>query len=442
MWVTSPSQVITRRDALRGLGLSVLAVGAVGLLGACGDDPGPVTAPGSTDVTLASSDVERSAPDPAAVAAGVASMHALGAGLWGELSATGGNLAVSPFSVAVALGMTVNGARGQTLDEMLDVLASDSADKVNAGFNAVAQHVESLAGPVKRWKDDDAEIALDTANSLFGQQGVTWEPAFLDALAASYGAGMQQVDYEAATEAARKAINAWTAERTRDKIPELIPSGVLTPLTRLVLVNALYLKAPWESPFEKSMTEDGDFRLADGSMVSVPMMRSPDPIGGATGNGWRSARIAYAGGTLAMTVVLPDDDLDALVSDGGLADIVAAPTSLSVSLTMPRWTFRSPSPLGDALKALGMPTAFEPAAADLSGMSAELDLFILAVLHEVFIAVDEEGTEAAAATAVVVNETSASIPDDQLVLDRPFLFVIHDVEHGTPLFVGRVADPS
>jgi serpin B len=143
-----------------------------------------------------------------------------------------------------------------------------------------------------------------------------------------------------------------------------------------------------------------------------------------------------------MTVVLPDEDIDALVSDGGLADIVAAPLSLPVSLTMPRWTFRSPSPLGDALKSLGMPTAFDAGVADLTGMSAELDLFIAAVLHEVFIAVDEEGTEAAAATAVIVGETSAPPPPEPLVLDRPFLFVIHDVEQGTPLFVGRVADPS
>jgi len=436
-------EVLTRRDALRGLGLAVLAVGAVGVLDACGSEEGKGGGSGGTDLTLASSDVERSAPDPAAVTAGVASMQALGAGLWGELAGKEGNLAISPFSVAVALGMTLNGAKGTTLNEMLEVLAVDSAESANAGYNAVAQHVESLAGPVRRWKDDDAEIVLDAANALFGQQGVTWEPAFLDALAASYGAGMRQVDYKTAYQAARAAINRWIAEQTRDKIPELIPADVLSEMTRLVLVNALYLKAPWEKPFEKSLTRDGDFHLADGATVRVPMMRSSDPVGGAVGDGWRAARITYAGGSLAMTVVLPEGRIDDVVSGGGLADVLATAPSQSVALTMPRWTFRTPSPLSDALIAMGMPTAFDEMASDLTGMSGELDhLYIAAVLHEVFIAVDEEGTEAAAATAVVVNDESASIVDDELVLDRPFLFVIHDVQHGTPLFVGRVSDPS
>ena len=194
------------------------------------------------------------------------------------------------------------------------MLAVDSVEAANAGYNAVAQYVESLAGTFRQ-NGEDVEIALDTANSLFGQEGVEWEEPFLDALAASYGAGVQQVDYRAPTEAARQAINGWTAEQTRDKIPELIPKDVLDTLTRLVLVNALYLKAPWATPFEKSATQDGDFHLADGSTVSVPMMRATEGVSGTSGDGWSLARIPYAGATLTMTVVLPDDgDVDALVS--------------------------------------------------------------------------------------------------------------------------------
>lgn len=434
--------MLTRRDVFRGLGLSALAVGAVGLLDGCGDDPGKVAEPppvGSADLTLASSDVERAAPDAAFLTAGVASMHALGSGLWGQLAGGDPNLAISPFSVAVALGMTVNGAQGSTLDEMLAVLAVDSVEEANAGYNAVTQAVEALAGKVGQ----DQEIVLDAANSLFGQDGVAWDEPFLDALAASYGAGVQQVDFVTATEAARQAINGWTADRTRDKIPELIPDGVLNDLTRLVLVNALYLKAPWAAPFEKVMTEDGDFHLADGSTVSVPMMRAVEGLSGSSGDGWRSARIPYAGARLAMTVVLPDEaaGVDALVSDGALLEVLATQPDGSVDLTMPKWTFRAPSPLKAPLIALGMPTAFTDDA-DLTAMSADLDLHIQDVVHEVFIAVDEDGTEAAAATAVIVGLESAPMPGEPLVLDRPFLFVIHDVEHGTPLFVGRVGDPS
>jgi serpin B len=437
--------MLTRRDIFRGLGLSVLAVGAVGILDACGESssPGPGGATDGSGLTLAASDVKRMAPDAAAIAAGVASMQGLGAGLWGELAGEGGNLAISPFSVAVALGMTVNGARGRTAVEMLDVLSGESAGALNAGYNAVAQYVESLAGPVERWEEDDAEIALDTANSLFGQRGVEWESAFLDALAASYGAGVQQVDYVADVEAARAAINGWTAEQTRDKIPELIPAGILDAMTRLVLVNALYLKAPWETPFEESLTQDGLFTPAGGEPVMVPMMKGPEPIPGGAGDGWRSAQIRYAGRTLAMTVVLPEEgreaDVEALLADAGAGAFLGVGSD-TVDLTMPRWTFRAPSPLKDALMAMGMPTAF--GAADFSAMNADIDLVISEVLHEVFIAVDEKGTEAAAATAVLMSETSMPQPGAPLVLDRPFLFVIHDLEHGTPLFIGRVADPS
>ncbi|WP_372734959.1 serpin family protein [Nocardioides sp.] len=439
--------MITRRGALRGFGLAAMAIGAGGILDACAqstDDP-PPTPKEEMAVTLASSDLDRATPDPAALAGGVASMHALGAGLWAELGAAEGNLAISPYSVAVALAMTANGAKAKTLYEMIGVLWADSVASLNAGFNAVTQHVESLAGPVERWEDDDAEIALDAANALFAQQGVKWEQAFLDALATSYGAGVQQVDYVTATEAARTAINTWTADRTRDRIPELVPAGALEALTRLVLVNALYLKAPWDVPFEEEMTIEGDFHLVDGSTVEVPLMR-----GGATsparGQGWVAVRIPYAGSELAMTVVLPDEgraaDVEAMVTRGEMGVFFTQTSSATVSLTMPRWTFRTPSPLNDALQALGMERAFDEGAADFSGMTTEERLHVSAVLHEVFIAVDEAGTEAAAATAVVMAGTSA--PDDvlEVVLDRPFLFVIHDVEHGTPLFVGRVANPS
>ena len=296
--------MLNRRDVLRSVPLAALAVAVPGLLGGCGEDEPEESV---TGLTLVASDVERAAPDPGAVAGGVASFHALGAGLYGALAGTAGNLAISPFSVLVALGMTLNGAPGETLDQMLAVCAAASAEELNRGVNAVTSHVESLAGTVERADGSAAEIALDAANSLFGQQDTTWEDEFLDALAAFYGAGMHQVDYKLETEQARVAINTWTAEQTRDRIKEIIPEGVLDDLTRLVLVNTLYLKAPWEQPFAEHATEPGPFHLDDGSTVDVQLMKVTldTPLG--SGAGWRSAQVPYAGGELAMTVVLPDE---------------------------------------------------------------------------------------------------------------------------------------
>jgi serpin B len=442
--------MLERRALLRALSLSALAVGAAPLLAACGDAPGADPTPplpsGDTELGLVSSDVRRAKAPAAAVPAGVEAVHALGAGLYGQLATTPGNLALSPYSVAVALAMTQNGAVGETRTQMLDVLAAES-ETLNEALNALTVHIESLAGPQKRADGTRAAIALDAANALFGQESMAFEQPFLDTLAREYGAGMRTVDYAGATEAARGVINGWTAEQTRDRIEEIIPSGALDPLTRLVLVNAIYLKAPWERPFEKGLTQDGPFHLEDGSTVTVPMMRPLHaPIALGRGDGWQAVPLPYAGGRVAMTVVLPDEgrlaDVEAQVVGGGLPAILASPRPEQVGLVLPRWTFRTEAPLNDALTALGMTLPFEAGHADFSGMTSEAELFISAVLHQAFIAVDEEGTEAAAATAVVVMAMSAAPPLTPVVVDRPFLFVIHDVEHGTPLFVGRVSDPS
>jgi serpin B len=337
--------------------------------------------------------------------------------------------------------MTVNGAVGATRDEMLEVLAAADIAAVDDGLNALTAYVESLAGPVP--DVEDAEIALASANQLFGQAGVAWERPFLDALARSFGAGLREVDYEHATEQARTAINGWTAEQTHDRIPEIVPEGAVSDLTRLVLVNALYFKAPWSTPFEVDATTDDEFHLGDGTTSSVPTMHGGAGYG--EGDGWRAAHLPYAGGTLAMTVVLPDegrqDDLDTVVASGGLADLLTV-RSGEVDLSLPRWTFLAEAPLTDALVGLGMKAAFDDSTADFSAMTAQAHLFVSDVLQQVFIAVDEAGTEAAAATAVLAGVTSAPAqPPEPLVVDRPFLFVIHDVEHGTPLFLGKVVDP-
>ena len=403
----------------------------------------------SEDVRLVTSEVERSPGNPAAIPAVVVALHGLAGGLYGRLATTPGNLALSPYSVAVALGMTRNGAAGTTAEEMSEVLGIDGSldlDAFNGGLDALTQAVERLAGSFTRPDDAPAVIALDTANALFGDGATAWRREFLDVLASSYGAGMQVVDWKHDPEAGREAVNAWTSERTHDRIPEILPEGVVDDLTRLVLVNALYFKAPWLVEFVEDLTADQPFHRSPGDSVDVPtMMGELRAVSFGQGDGWQAVRLPYYGNTLAMTVVLPDEgrlgDVEGLVCRGELGDLLAVPTPAEVRLRLPRWTFRSDTPLKDVLSALGMPTAFSDGA-DFTAMTDDAtDLKIGAVLHQTFVAVDEHGTEAAAATAVGMQTLSMPQYTD-VVVDRPFLFVIHDVEHLTPLFIGRVADPS
>ncbi|MCR1781927.1 serpin family protein [Nocardioides carbamazepini] len=443
---------LARRGALQ-LALAALGAGTLttGALTACsGPDAEPDAEPGpATDgIELVSSDARRAAGDPTLVAPVVAGLDRFAGRLYGELAATEGNLVLSPYSVLVALGMTLTGAAGPTAEEMRTVLgAGDLGDRWHRGVNALTTHIEGLAGRQERADGSAADLALDTANQIFGQQGVGWSGDFLDLLAKEYGAPVRAVDFETATERARVLINTWVEEQTRDRIVDLVPEGVLDSLTRLVLVNAVYLKAPWEQPFEKELTTPGSFRRADGSEVEVDRMRRPELTGGlVAGDGWRAAVVPYAGQRLAMTVVLPDDGafgaVEAAVADGGFAGLLEGAAPAAIDLSLPRWTFRTGAPLGEVLKALGMPTAFDDRRADFSAMTDEdLFLYIAAVLHQAFIAVDEEGTEAAAATAVVMR-TESAVVTEEFVVDRPYLFVIHDVEHRAPLFVGRVTDPT
>ncbi|TNM37363.1 serpin family protein [Nocardioides albidus] len=438
---------LARRNALQ---LSLAAAAVVGLAG-CGGAGRPRTRrPQEIEgIELVSSDVRRAAGDPSLLDGVVAGLDGFAGSLYGELAATadGGNLVLSPYSVLVALGMTLTGAAGTTADEMRTVLGvGDLGDRWHKGVNALAAHVEGLAGRQERADGSKAELALSTANQLFGQRDVAWAADFLDLLAKEYGAGLRTVDFEAAVERARTAINAWVEHETHDRIVDLVPKGAVDPSTRLVLVNAIYLKAPWEEPFEKGLTSAGPFHRADGSVVDADLMRSSGLHASlARGDGWQSVALPYAGRDLAMTVVLPDegglDRVEESVRSGGFAAFIAAGEPTAVDLTLPRWSFRAGASLKEPLIALGMPAAFGDDA-DFTPMTEEdLSLVVADVVHQGFVAVDEEGTEAAAATAVIVAETAAPVAVP-FVVDRPFLFVVHDVEHGTPLFVGRVSDPT
>lgn len=433
--------MLTRRDLFRTM--LVAGLGATGLasLTSCADSSGTNGAVG-----FAASDVRRAPGALQELPAVVAAVQAFTADLYAAAAAGTDNLVLSPYSVAIALAMTRNGALGRTGREMDDVLHAPGIDSLNGGMNELTRRIESRAREHELPDGETAEVAMSVASSLWGQQDLAWEQEFLDVLAREYGAGMRLVDYVGDAENARGLINAWTADRTGDKIPELVPEGVLDNLTRLVLVNAIHFKAPWDTPFEGERTVA--FRLVDRTQTEIEMVSQHlSGAGYAQGDGWEAVQVPYLGRELAMTVVLADDL--AALEDRLDGELLAALTTMhrpaagGVNLTMPRWDFRTRLDLRAVLSELGMPTAFDAEAAELEGMTtAEADLHLTHVLHEATITVDEDGTEAAAATGVVAGVTSAPPePPAEVVLDRPFLFVVHDVETGTPLFVGRVTDP-
>ena len=283
---------------------------------------------------------------------------------------------------------------------------------------------------------------LSLANALWGQQGFAFLPTFLDLLAQYYGAGMHLVDFEHATETARVTINQWVSDQTEMQIPELLAPGVLTADSRLVLTNAVYFHADWQTPFMAN-SPMGTFH-AEPADVQVPMMFGGQ---GSTwkGTGWQAASLAYKGGTTSMVLIVPDaGTFDAFESgltfDALEAILGTTPTStLGTAISMPRFKLGSKLALATNLEQLGMTDAFDPSKADFSGIDGMKDLAIQAVVHQAMIDVDEKGTTAAAATAVGIGTAAAQIP---FVIDRPFVFALRDDATGTILFLGRVLDPS
>jgi serpin B len=287
------------------------------------------------------------------------------------------------------------------------------------------------------------EVTLRIANAPFAQRGMPLEDAYLEALAARYGAALRLVDYVADTEGARRLINGWVADETEQRIPELLVPGVLTPESRLTLVNAIYLKAPWLEPFAVEATAPGTFTRADGTTAEVPFMAASALMRHAAGSGWQAVEIPYIGGSLAMTVIVPADlaAFEASLTADELAAITGALAETQVDLALPKFSIETKAELGAILAALGMPTAFADAA-DFGGITTAERLAIAEVIHQANIDVDEKGTEAAAATAVVMRATGMPAEPVTVRVDRPFVFALRDVPTGAILFLGRVGDPS
>jgi serpin B len=351
------------------------------------------------------------------------------------------NIFYSPFSISIALSMTYAGARGDTANEMAQVMHfSMDQSRLHPAFNWLDLHLMDLAEePIH---DESDPFQLSVANSIWGQKDYHFEQDFLDTLAVNYGAGLRIADFIGQTESSRLAINNWVEKETNERIKDLLPQGSITSATRLVLTNAIFFKASWLNAFEEQMTASGDFTLRDGSTVTADLMNQTAQFPYADMGTYKAVEMPYDGGDVSMLVLLPDDlatfeqGFDASVID----DATNALATERVNLTFPKFEFDAPLPLTQTLQDMGMQKAFSDA--DLSGMTGTRDLVITDVLHKAFVSVDEEGTEAAAATAVITGETSVPPPPEEFRADKPFIFMIRDNATGSLLFVGRIVDPT
>ncbi len=372
--------------------------------------------------------------------------------LYQNLKSEDGNLFYSPYSISVALAMIYAGARGETERQMADTLHYLLRQEgLHPAFNALDMELVS-PGEGARGKDDGG-FKLNVVNALWGQDGCGFAPAFLDTLAQSYGAGVRPMHFLGLPEESRTTINDWVSDQTEKRIQDLIPEGVIGRDTIMVLTNAIYFKAAWLIKFSDHNTRDLQFHLIDGSDVTVPMMSQSETLGYASGEGYQAVELLYEGGDLSMTVLLPDEGLFREFEESLTADMVGSVVGeierKLVSITMPKFEFESAFRLADTLEAMGMQDVFDQRNADLSGMGISGcpggggNPFVSAVVHKAFVLVEEEGTEAAAATAVVVRETSGPAgPPIEMTLDRPFLFLIRDRATEAILFVGRVENPK
>ncbi|MFM8978999.1 MAG: serpin family protein, partial [Planctomycetia bacterium] len=458
-----------RLRGLRPRGLRGLCALVRGLLaGALGAPAGPRAAAAGEPPALP-------APPPAAAqdlkAQLLAGQQAFALELYARLPGDGrSNVVLSPHSVHQALALARVGARGETAAQLDRVLhlpgadleaawrepgsaAGEAARALLAAWQRLGQRLGSapaVRDPVREGGTQPA-YTLSVANALWGQDGYPFVPGCLDALELSFGTPLHVVDFRAGP-AVREAINGWVAQRTRDKIKDLVPEGLPTPDTRLVLVNAIHLLAAWSEAFPEGATRPAPFRLAAGGEVEVPMMRRQGRLRCFEEGDARVAVLPCQGGAVELWLVLPRDPspaalpaVEQALTPGRLAAWAARPERRQVDLALPRLRVEQALELSAVLRALGLADAFDPARADFGALAAPggEPLFVGSVLHKAYVAMDERGLEAAAATAVMMRTTGMpGEPPVAFACDRPFLWLARHAATGAVLFMGRVARPQ
>jgi len=436
------------RPSLKCFGITTLFVASAALLtivgcrSSAGTDSGPP--PGELLQSARPRITSPNVPE-ADLAELVAGNNAFAFDLYDQVRDDTGNIFCSPYSISLALAMAYAGTRSETEQQIGDTLHFTlGQDGLHPAFNALDLE---LASRGEGAPDGGGEkFQLNIVNRIWGQVGYAFHQAFLDVLAENYGTGLSLLDFVHASDASRIAINDWVAKQTRDRIKDLIPPGAINTLTRMVLTNAIYFKAAWREPFDKDRTGDQPFTRLTGDSIPVEMMRQTNDYGYASGDGYQVVELPYHGDEFSMVILLPDvgrfEEFEGTLEPSRWGTILEQVEYRTVALSLPKFTFEWGTSLADTLAAMGMPSAFDPAEADFSGMTDVEQLFIGDVIHKAFVAVDEEGTEAAAATAVIMVGTSAPVEPVVVTVDRPFIFLIRDISTGTILFLGRVVDPS
>ena len=355
------------------------------------------------------------------------------------------NLFYSPYSISAALAMTYAGARGDTEKAMAEALRFDlPQDRLHPAFNGLDLQLEQRGEGAKGM--DGEGFRLNIVNAIWGQKDYRFLDEYLDILAQNYGAGLRIVDFINETEQSRLTINKWVIDQTEGRIEDLIPQGAIDSDTRLVLSNAIYFIATWLEPFIEELTEEDAFYGLNGDELTAEMMRhgTGQSFGYFQGEGFQAVDLPYIGAQISMLVIVPDRGeftaFEENFHSDQFAHIVDGLEYTSVYLRFPKFEFESEISLAQTLAEMGMPSAFS-GAADFSGMTGSKDLFISDVFHKAFVSVDEEGTEAAAATAVVMKMVSEPLNPVELTVDRPFIFLIREHETNSILFMGRVVEP-
>ncbi len=357
-----------------------------------------------------------------------------------------GNLFYSPYSISQALAMTYAGARGETARQMADTLHFIlPQEELPPAFYVLDSYLTPPEDTGSVQGEEGQPFQLNISNALWGQEGYPFLEEFINLLSESYGAGLYPVDFENVPEEARQMVNDWVADETEDKIRDIVPPGAISSATRLVLANAIYFNAGWLFPFEESLTQDDVFTLLDGSQVTIPMMYQEESFGYVQGDGYQAVELSYYGYDMAMLIIVPDEgEFESFEESLNFETFTAIQSSITweqVQLFMPTFEYEFDLGLSDILSSMGMSDAFDGATADFSGMTDVESLFISEVLHKAFIKVDEQGTEAAAATAVIMATTAMPMGPVEFRVDRPFIFTIYDHQTGSILFVGRVLNP-